>query len=254
MRTRTPQYVEYAWDVKIVGPIGDMIFTDQKGDQFQRMKNIYIENGSRLAPLIDFIKRHEINWQIHGVYIVEVEGDEDNAPVKVTSTLQNVTSHIDPCKVGEDAQHIKCHQITWILSMNDAHIVTAADNYRLSDCFAAHRRRLKRNCSGPTAICASTMVGKKAKVASPCGSPSASPSASPAPAPRPAVQQEAPEAEGGSSPAAKGAGKHGKAAGSAAGSADVFPRRELEFPEEQAEGEAEAGAGNDGQDAGASGD
>ena len=138
--------------------------------------------------------------------------------------------------------------------MNDAHIVTAAGNYRLSDCFAAHRRRLTRNGSGPTAICASTMVGKKAKVASPSGSPSASPSASPAPAPRPAVQQEAPEAEGGSSPAAKGAGKHGKAAGSAAGSADVFPRRELEFPEEQAEGEAEAGAGNDGQDAGASGD
>ena len=246
VRTRTSEYVEYAWDVKIVGPTGDMIFTDQKGDQFQRMKTIYIENGSRLAPLIEFIRRHEINWQIHGVYLVSVDGEEDNARVKVHNKLLNVHSHLDPCKVGEDAQHIKCAQIIWIFSMSDAHIVTAADNYRLSDCFVAHRRRLKRNSSGPNAICAAAAYGKKAKVATLSPSPSASPRASPPP--KGACGGGNSPAGGGNSLAPKGAGKVGKAAGSAAGSADVFPRRQLAFPGDEGEAEAGAEAANDGEE------
>ena len=51
VRTRTAEYVEYAWDVKIVGPTGDMIFTDQKADQFQRMIQIFF-----LPPIIVFAR------------------------------------------------------------------------------------------------------------------------------------------------------------------------------------------------------
>ena len=224
-----------------------MIFTDQKADRFQRMKFMYIENGSKLAPLIEFIGRHEVDWQIHGVYEVAVEGEEDNALVKVHNKLLDVTSHLDPCKVGDDAQHIKGSQITWNWSMSDAHIVTVADNYRLSDCFVAHRRRLKRNSSGPNAICAAAGYGKKAKVATLSLSPSASLRASPLPS-HPTSPAALPPAGGGNSPAPKGAVKGGKAAGSAAGSADVFPRRQLAFPGDEGEAEAGAEAANAGEE------
>ena len=131
--------------------------------------------------------------------------------------------------------------------MSDAHIVTTADNYRLSDCFVAHRRRLKRNSSGPNAICAAAAYGKKAKVATLSPSPSASPRASPASSP-PAGHAASSSPGGGTSPAPKGAGKGGKAAVSAAGSADVFPRRQLAFPGDEGEAEAGAEAANDGEE------
>ena len=129
--------------------------------------------------------------------------------------------------------------------MSDAHIVTVADNHMLSDCFVAHRRRLKRNSSGPNAICAAAGYGKKAKVATLSPSPNASSRASPLPS-HPTSPAALPPAGGGNSPAPKGAGNGGKAADSAAGSADVFPMRQLAFPGDEGEAEAGAEAANDG--------
>ena len=67
VRIRTSEYLEYGWDIRSVGPTGDMIHTDNKGDLFMRMKTAYVEKKSRLAPLLGVISRHEINWQGDGV-------------------------------------------------------------------------------------------------------------------------------------------------------------------------------------------